>query len=56
MLYLGVLEFSQDSIIKACFMICVKQWVGVEIRVDVVSSICCWYMQAAASFILQFNH
>jgi len=54
-LYSGVLEFFQDSIIKTCFVMHVKRWVAIEMKVEVVSSVCCWYIQTAASFFLQLN-
>lgn len=56
MSYSDVLVFSQDSIIKTCFVMCVKQRVGVDMKVEVVSYACCRYIQTAVSFILQLNH
>lgn len=39
MLYSGVLEFSQEGVIKTCFVMCVKRWFGVEMKVEVVFSV-----------------
>lgn len=56
MLYSRVLELSQDCIVKTCSVMYVKQWIGLERKVEVVSSICCWCIETTGRFILQLNH